>query len=125
MVEDLCNLFEEKFEKLTVHQKSEIYIGMMHVTDEPFVDFIDDLKNELSFDDLLKSCMLFLHTHAKSLSDKVISISETDSPIKCLLRYMHRSSLPINAESVLFKFSEILIFFQKTEADEKRVAKNF
>ena len=101
-------------ENLSPELKCEVYIGLIHLRENPIYEILNDLVAQINKDKLAYTALKFLEKNKNIFKEGVVKITDCDSPIQNIFRYMKRSSLPITTGNVMQKFIEILADFEKT-----------
>ena len=101
-------------ENLSPELKCEVYIGLIHLRENPIYEILDDLVTQINKEKLAYTALKFLEKNKNIFKEGVVKITACDSPIQNIFRYMKRSSLPITTGNVMKKFLEILADFEKT-----------
>ena len=94
MITDLCDLLKKKVENISVREKTEIFIGTVHLQQEPVMTIMYELISGISYDDFVLTTMNFMKNYDDMLFDepKSININETGKlPFKNKFRALHRN----------------------------------
>ena len=63
MITDLCDLLQKKVENISVREKTEIFIGTVHLQQEPLVTIMYELISGISYDDFAVTTINFMKNY--------------------------------------------------------------
>ena len=79
MITDLCELMERKMGNLSVREKTEIFIGSIHLQKEPIIGMMFKMIDKIPYSEFASSAMSFFKNkdHFLQKEQNVIKMTDT------------------------------------------------